>query len=1263
MRRLVYSPEMKVYIQPSGTDKDGKPLPPIDISSDIIDGTIERKTNDISTARFTVQGRRLGKKNETDPTTSLLLSQIIRPMDRIVVYLKKTKPILVFSGYLDLVPLVQFVPEPVTIEASCTLKRLEFTYWDPTLPNVMQYLLKSGFIVQNTDSGFNTYQVPGSDGVPFQRQDTGFSKLLSFLLIDVGGWKPGSVFIEPLPQEWLNLAESLFKEIIKDDHTWDAAKAFIESWLDLSGDGGGGGDGTPTTDDKDYREVYTSSGGGWKLGVASRFGGPGEAEWMHQGNEQANENTWGFGETATNMSKNGPFDAMGDLPAFTAVEVRVPGQPNKTIKVRKKDVGGGGKGMNYRGKLIPRVMDLNWASSLALDFTGLNVMEWRLYDKNTNPSPEDVATDQSPRSGSRTPAAGKGAVVKEKLTVYIQASGAPEYDAGSNDAAELGRMNGYQTIDQFGRSYSSVNRINAVRKNVEIVGRIQRYVQDKIDAWKKSAGKNWSNPGDQDIEVITFNSATKDSNLHGTDSDGWQGDIYLEIDHSDSERDDDYCYYSIPSPNCYKNGLQNPRIFFKEDFGWDWQKPSSVRGRDLIVGTESKGLHKNSNNFITSLKKAQNTTNARRFAKNGLTMSKVNVSKPAGPGLNKSDAAAYAWSGDIPGFYYTKAEVCVYLQLPNKSDEKYIPETDNWAWQIAEAIWDYYFNVKIAKNPRGGGQATANAATVGGSGNNSDVEGNGTSMIGGEKFFNPVGSTKWTDYGGPNSSDPTSTHSVALNAKAGTNNWQSVWAVDMKVPSGIPVFAPFSGKIERAGSLNSSDARMAGLRVGITGNNGYCTYLAHLKTITVKEGDTVVGGQQVGTSGGLDHVHFALAKTSSYNNDATSLGIDPIPFLTGASTNGSTSDGSGTGGADPNNPDLTAQNFMNAAFNVGFMFPGSMVDSLLLRGQRALENDVPLLDSVREITIASMRNFASLPNGDFIAWYPDYFNIARRNPWLRISHAELKKCTIDLSDKSLTTHVYILGNPWGLGSQPTANSDWYEKLAGTGVVTIEQPKILDSFLNPMYKNSETGDRLTVAYDEQSKYPSLEFLEKYGARPYKEQNLTIRHPVMEFFYAYHTFIQKWSEQFISTAEFTFMPELFPGMIIEIPKSSKDDPLGGITFYVQDVTHNCSYENGFSTTATLVAPGYSDYSEDDTRSPLGLVPVKVPGEAFRPSVKYKVKPRGKGGTVNGTNAGKWRGPSQLPISNWSSSNSINYNDGEATPDSLNIDPQRQTLTSLD
>jgi cell wall-associated NlpC family hydrolase len=1202
MRRLVYSPEMKVYIQPSGVGKDGKPLPPIDISSDIIDGTIERKTNDISTARFTVQGRRIGKKNETDSTTSLLLSQTIRPMDRIVVYLKKTKPILVFSGYLDLVPLIQFVPEPVTIEASCTLKRLEFTYWDPTLPNVMQYLLKSGFIVQNTDSGFNTYQVPGSDGVPFEKQDTGFSKLLSFLLIDVGGWKPGSVFIEPLPQEWLKLAESLFKEIIKDDHTWDAAKAFIESWLDLGGTGGGdGGGGDGTIDSQDYREVYKATGDGWETVTSTFFGDVNDVG--TNGSNMANgevvgHDSWGFGECSINPTVPEPQMLFCSLkqdnsrlgyPLGTVIEVRHLSS-GKTIKVRKKDNGGGGKGLNGHRRSI----DLCPASARALNHNGLMDVEWRLYDATKNPSPDDVA-NQSSRSGDRTPSAGKGAVVKEKLTVYIQASGAPDYDAGSNENAELGRMDGYQKIDQFGRSYSSVSRMNAIRKNVEIVGRIQKYVQDKIDAWKNGAGKNWTNPGDQDIEIITFNSATKDSNLHGTDSDGWAGDIYLEIDHSDSERNNDYCYYSVPSPNCNKNGLQNPNKFFSADFGYNWQRPSSVSGRDLISGTQSKGLHKNSNNFITSLKNAKNKDKAKANG-NGLTMSKVNVSKPLGPGLNKSDAAAYAWSGDIPGFYYSKASVCAYLQLPNKSDDTWIPETDDWAWQIAEAIWDYYFNVKIAKNPRGGGQSTANNATVGGSGNTSESTATPEEIISkvlssARKYLGTPYSWGGGDKNGPTKGTAQGANTVGFDCSGLTlYAWAQVGVTlphytDSQANMGInvPLGQEQPGDLLfYAGGNDPSGAKYHHVTM-YTGNGNVIQ--------APQTGDVVKEGKRSGHSLARRYVQMA---------------------------DGSISGTAGDGTSNPSNPDLTAQNFMNAAFNVGFMFPGSMVDSLLLRGQRALENDVPLLDSVREITIASMRNFASLPNGDFIAWYPDYFNIARRNPWLRISAAELKKCTIDLSDKSLATHVYILGNPWGLGTQPSANSDWYEKLAGTGVVTIEQPKILDSFLNTEYKSSKTGERIVEAFDSNSQYPSLEFLEKYGARPYKEQNLTIRHPVMEFFYAYHTFIQKWSEQFISTAEFTFMPELFPGMIIEIPNYQDSNPLGGITFYVQDVTHNCSYENGFNTTATLVAPGYSDYSDDDTRSPLGLVPVKVPGEAFREPVKYRVKPKVKNGKVTGRNA---------------------------------------------
>ena len=170
-RRLVYSPDVTVYIQPSlkRIDAQGNEVffDPIDISEDIIDGVIERKSNDVSTARFTVQSRRVGRnlskktQNESEfkSQNPLLLGNIIRPMDRIMVFLKKVKPKLVFSGYLDLVPLVQFVPEPIVIEASCTLKRLKHTYWDPTLPNVQKAFLEMDFIPRYANGGLTIDEV------------------------------------------------------------------------------------------------------------------------------------------------------------------------------------------------------------------------------------------------------------------------------------------------------------------------------------------------------------------------------------------------------------------------------------------------------------------------------------------------------------------------------------------------------------------------------------------------------------------------------------------------------------------------------------------------------------------------------------------------------------------------------------------------------------------------------------------------------------------------------------------------------------------------------------------------------------------------------------------------------------------------------------------------------------------------------------------------------------------------------------------------
>lgn len=155
--------------------------------------------------------------------------------------------------------------------------------------------------------------------------------------------------------------------------------------------------------------------------------------------------------------------------------------------------------------------------------------------------------------------------------------------------------------------------------------------------------------------------------------------------------------------------------------------------------------------------------------------------------------------------------------------------------------------------------------------------------IGGETFYNPVGKVKWQNGGG-----------VSAHMSRKRNNWQSDSAIDMNVPDKTPIYAPFGGKIITAGKLNSNESALEGIRIGLQGNNGYCAYLAHLLSIKVKVGDTVVGGQKLGLSGhanGVEHLHFGLAKTSNYNNDSNEFGVDPEPFLTGASTDVDTSGG------------------------------------------------------------------------------------------------------------------------------------------------------------------------------------------------------------------------------------------------------------------------------------------------------------------------------------------------------------------------------------
>jgi murein DD-endopeptidase MepM/ murein hydrolase activator NlpD len=93
-------------------------------------------------------------------------------------------------------------------------------------------------------------------------------------------------------------------------------------------------------------------------------------------------------------------------------------------------------------------------------------------------------------------------------------------------------------------------------------------------------------------------------------------------------------------------------------------------------------------------------------------------------------------------------------------------------------------------------------------------------------------------------------------------NWQSDNAIDVGVPLGTPVYAPFAGVIDPThyGALGSSDPRMAGLRFNLVGPAN-SAYGAHLSRLVAPPGAHLAPGALIGYSGvanATPHLHFAV---------------------------------------------------------------------------------------------------------------------------------------------------------------------------------------------------------------------------------------------------------------------------------------------------------------------------------------------------------------------------------------------------------------------
>jgi hypothetical protein len=306
-----------------------------------------------------------------------------------------------------------------------------------------------------------------------------------------------------------------------------------------------------------------------------------------------------------------------------------------------------------------------------------------------------------------------------------------------------------------------------------------------------------------------------------------------------------------------------------------------------------------------------------------------------------------------------------------------------------------------------------------------------------------------------------------------------------------------------------------------------------------------------------------LQQKMGYSTSVT----DPNEFLPDGAGAVAASQGTDAAGSTP-------LDVFNALINVySWGYVPDLAGTLLV-GPRALMNDEPILPFLANLMSASMRSWCSAPNGDFMAWFPDYFDLWGISAKMDVRSIELMDFTVTWSDLQTVTHQYVVGVPAGIqnsidtSGQTFANgtnSGYAWQLTSSGIATMEFPQIF---------------RAIFGQDASQQFLD-EFLGRFGARPNTVTLPTVKQGLPEFFLALFLFMRKWADQFSASVPMTWMPELWPGMILRLPEFN-------FQAYITGVNHSFKLgkDGYFRTSADVCAPSRITQKQNDV---FGLLPL--------------------------------------------------------------------------
>lgn len=302
--------------------------------------------------------------------------------------------------------------------------------------------------------------------------------------------------------------------------------------------------------------------------------------------------------------------------------------------------------------------------------------------------------------------------------------------------------------------------------------------------------------------------------------------------------------------------------------------------------------------------------------------------------------------------------------------------------------------------------------------------------------------------------------------------------------------------------------------------------------------------------------------------------------------------------------------------------PGVIL-SLALTGLKTFLNDQPLLPYLKNLFNGIMRSFCSAPNGDLIAWFPDYYGLWGTAAKFTIEPIEILDFNVTWNDEYFVTHQFVATTPGaGLASN---NLDLLTGQVGSNLSTdpivttqtLSYTRGIASVDVPAMMYALFG--LDMADGDAAKFAEY-ITSKFGVRPNFISIPTISGPAAEFFASIFYFMRNWSYQYNADVPLTFMPELWPGMLLQIPSF-------GFQAYVTTVTHTGRFGDGgqFNTTVNIAAPAKLENGEFSDA--LGLLPSAAGVIAKRlglqdlgngpdtPPASQNANPASPGGAANG------------------------------------------------